>query len=76
MLVFQIIERIGQVAYKLNLPDSSKIYHVFHVSLSYLHKGEDLQPLAPTLVDYCPIIQAVAIINQRVFLDDSTQILV
>ncbi|KAL4633316.1 hypothetical protein ACB092_04G114200 [Castanea dentata] len=29
---FQIIQRVGEVAYKLKLPETSKIHPVFHVS--------------------------------------------
>ena len=34
---YQIIERIGEVAYRLNLPEEMRIHPVFHVSMLRKH---------------------------------------
>jgi len=48
---FEVVERIGEVAYRLKLPQSAKIHLVFHVSLLKKSIGPSLspQPLPTTL---------------------------
>jgi hypothetical protein len=52
---FQILERIGTVAYNLLLSDRACIHDIFHVGLLKPHRGES--PAAPTalppLLDEC-----------------------
>ncbi|GJP33550.1 hypothetical protein CLOM_g18077 [Closterium sp. NIES-68] len=47
---FEVIQRVGVVAYKLKLPETLQIHNVFHVSLlnKYIAEGKYLPP--PTIV--------------------------
>ncbi|GJR18073.1 hypothetical protein Tco_0966600 [Tanacetum coccineum] len=39
---YQVIARVGQVSYRLNLPINSQIHPVFHVSRLKAYKGDNL----------------------------------
>lgn len=44
---FKVSERIGAVAYKLELPSDSRIYNVFHVALLKTYHGQ--HPMEPRI---------------------------
>jgi len=72
---FQITEKIGPVAYHLQLPDNAKLHLVFHCSLLRPHHGPtptvttDQIPL--TVIDNHPMLTLLSILSSK--LDESTQ---
>jgi len=44
---FLVIEKIGTIAYKVQLPESAKIHHVFHIALLKPFHGKSSPPYLP-----------------------------
>nr|KYP75484.1 hypothetical protein KK1_008222 [Cajanus cajan] len=65
---FPIIQRVGSVAYKLQLPPTSKIHPVFHVSRLKLCKGDHQKQYVPTpflTYEFGPLLQPYNILQTR-----------
>ncbi|KAL4562009.1 hypothetical protein LXL04_034197 [Taraxacum kok-saghyz] len=73
---FQIVSKIGPVAYKLDLPPTSRIHPVFHVSL--LKKAIQAvveQGLPPKLeTDATDLVFPMAILNRRTVRNQDTEV--
>lgn len=64
---FKVLERIGKVAYKLELPADAKIHPIFHVSLLKKHVGNAaVQSQLPLMNDNDTFIkEPIAILDRR-----------
>ncbi|KAJ1692442.1 hypothetical protein LUZ63_009140 [Rhynchospora breviuscula] len=65
---YEILERVGQVAYKLNLPATSSIHPVIHVSQlkARVGFGQAVAPLVPLISSFTPAVkEPVAILARR-----------
>ncbi|XP_052297225.1 uncharacterized protein LOC127902358 [Citrus sinensis] len=68
---FTVLARVGSVAYKLELPSTSKIHSVFHISVLKPYHGNDpaiSHPLPELSVDNHPLLLPAAICATQIVL--------
>jgi len=71
------MQKVGQVAYKLKLPNLAKIHPVFHVSQLKLCRGNHDQPYVPLPIcdfDVSLVIQPVVVLKSCVILKENQQV--
>ena len=68
---FPVIDKIGEVAYKLLLPSSAKIHPIFHCSQLKVCKCDHVHPYVPLPINHSEVglvLQPEAILQSRVVL--------
>ena len=74
---FEVVDRIGIVAYKLKMPETAHIHPIFHIFVLKKFVGSSNQPYLPlplTVGESGPMIQPIAVLDSRVLLRDSSQV--
>jgi len=74
---FKVIDRIGKVAYKHQLPPSAKIHPVFHFSQLKLCHGQHDQPCLPLPIcdsEIPPLIQSMAVLKSQTIIRGEQQV--
>ncbi|GAU11620.1 hypothetical protein TSUD_346120 [Trifolium subterraneum] len=74
---FEIIAKVGAVAYKLKLPDYAKIHPVFHVSQLKPFKGftnEQYFPLPLTMTEIGPLSQPIDVLQVRTIIKGTKKV--
>lgn len=74
---FKVLAKIGDVAYKLELPSAARIHPVFHVSQLKPFNGTAQDPYLPlplTVTEMGPVMQPVKILASRIIIRGHNQI--
>lgn len=74
---FPVIQRIGDVAYKLLLPPSAKIHPVFHIVNLKLCKGDHQEQYLPTpflTTDTGPVLHPEEVLDTRILLQHDKEV--
>lgn len=74
---FAALEKIGEVAYRLQLPTTAKIHPVFHISELKPFKGDSQElylPMPLSTTENGPIIQPTAVLDGRIIILGAHQI--